>query len=87
MTLLEAIEKLSSFNQSYTIYAAQPWTAESQTIVAPEPEAGGFPVEAGTENLEYFLEIFIANEILESSQTAPPTEKCARLIQYAKTDA
>ena len=87
MTLLEAIEHLNSFDQNYTIYAAEPWTLASRTIVALEPETGGLPIEVQSAGLEYFLEVFLANEILESVDTTLSAEKCARLIQYAKTDA
>ncbi|HTC95499.1 MAG TPA: hypothetical protein VK699_18785 [Terriglobales bacterium] len=92
MTLLEAIRDLGSFEEGSTIYAAEPWTAESQAIIAPEPDTGGLPTEAQTLGLKYFLEVFIARDFLEGwvgGLDAEPTqqEKCARLIQYATTDA
>jgi len=90
MTLIEAIRDLGKHDAEATIYAAEPWTEESQAVVAFEPEEGGLPVEA--ENLSYFLEVFIARDFLEDWEAtlgASPTlqELCARLIQYAINDA
>ena len=92
MTLIEAIQNLEPLDNESTIYAAQPWTESSAALVAPEPASGGRPAEAEKLGLEYFLEVFLAREVLEGWMTnldAQPTlqEKCARLIQYAITDA
>ncbi len=92
MTLLEAIRDLDSLDEKSTIYAAAPWTADSQAIIAPEPDTGGLPAEAQKLGLKYFLEVFIARGFLEGwvgSLDGRPTtqEKVERLIQYAINDA
>ena len=92
MTLLEAIRDLEALDDESTMYAAEPWTENSETIVAREPESGGLPGEAEKLHLAYFLEVFIARDLLEGWATnlgVEPTvrEKCARLIQYAINDA
>jgi hypothetical protein len=92
MTLIQAVQNLETLNNESTIYAAQPWTANSVVIVAPEPESGGLPAEAEKQGLKYFLEVFIARDFLEDWKAnldaePSPQEKCARLIQYAITDA
>jgi len=92
MSLLEAVRDLDSFDENATIYAAEPWVAESQVIVALEPGSGGLPPEAQKLGLKYFIEVFLAREFLEGwgkNLGVEPTlqEKCARLIQYAITDA
>ena len=92
MTLLETIQDLDSLDEGSTIYAAEPWSADSQVVVAPEPGAGGLPTEAQRLGLKYFLEAFVARDFLEGwagGLDAEPTtqEKVARLIQYAITDA
>ena len=90
MTLLEAVESLDSLDGQSTIYAVEPWTATSQTIVADEANGGDLPVAVREGGLKYFLEVFIAREVLEDWITdAEPTlqDKCVRLIQYARTDA
>jgi len=90
MTLIEAIGNLEKHDAEATIYATEPWRAESQAVVAFEPEEGGVPAEA--ENLSYFLEVFIAREFLEDWELTLESpsrlqERCARLIQYAINDA
>jgi hypothetical protein len=92
MKLIEAIRDLNILDEEGTIYASQPWTEDSEAIVAHEPESGGLPDEAEQLGLIYFLEVFIARDFVESwmaSLDAQPTlqQKCARLIQYAATDA
>ena len=92
MNLSDVLRDLEAFDADGTIYAAKPWTENSEAIVAREPEAGGLPVEAKRLGLDYFLETFIACEFLErwmSSLGEMPTlqQKCARLISYATHDA
>jgi len=92
MTLLEAVRGIDSFSATDVIYAAKPWTASSEVVVAPEPSAGGAPRCAEDLRLRYFLEVFLAREILEGwvaglDREPSLQEKCARLIEYARTDA
>lgn len=92
MTLLEAIRTLDSLDQGSTIYASEPWTENSEVLIAPEPESEGLPSEAANRGMTYFLEVFIAGEFLEGwvgNLDEEPTlrEKCARLIEYAISDA
>ena len=82
MTLIEAVEQLPELNVESTIYAALPWTAGSETVVIPEPEAGVPP-----SGLKYFLEVAIAREVLESLANASSEYRCSRLIAYAMNDA
>ena len=88
MTLLEAVQSLDSLDNKGTIYAVEPWTASSKALVAEEPE-GGLPSAVQEQGMKYFLEVFIAREVLEDwlTDTVPTVaDKCARLIQYAITD-
>lgn len=92
MMLIEAVRDLDSLDEERTIYAAEPWTENSKVVVAPEPESGGLPAEAEKHGLKYFLEVFIARDFLDgwkANLSKKPTlqEQCARLIQYAITDA
>ncbi len=92
MTLFEAIRDLDSLPEENTIYAAEPWTADSQAIIAYRPDNVRIPVEAQALGLQYFLEVFIARDFLEDwmgSLDAESTlqQKCERLIQYAINDA
>lgn len=92
MKLREAIASLSSLNDEDTIYANEPWTAESDVVVMREPDAGGVPPAAAEKGMTYFIEIFIAREFLEGWQQNEKRplsleEQCARLIYYATYDA
>lgn len=92
MTLIKVVQKLDELDQESTIYASKPWTENSRVIVLREPESGELPSEAKQLALTYFLEVFIARDFLEewaSSLDIEPTpqKKCARLIQYATSDA
>ena len=92
MTLIEAIRDLASLDEEHTIYAAKPWTPDSEVVLAEEPESGGLPEEAKRRGVKYFLEVFIAREVLdgwlENLKTQPSLEeKCKRIIEYAINDA
>ena len=92
MNLSDVLRDPEALDADGTIYAARPWTENSEAIVAHEPEAGGLPVEAERLGLDYFLETFIAREFLEgwmSTLAEMPTlqQKCTRLISYAIHDA
>ncbi|MFQ3582055.1 MAG: hypothetical protein SNJ49_09135 [Chloracidobacterium sp.] len=92
MRLIEVVEKLGRLDEESTIYASEPWTAESNAVVAPEPSEGGLPPEAEVQGLKYFLEVFIARDFVEdwsANLDADPTaqETCSRLIEYAVKDA
>lgn len=92
MTLLQIVEELESLDKMSTIYAAEPWVENSKTMVLPEPETGGLPLEAKKLGLKYFLEVFIAQDFIkewaENLDVAPTSlQKCSRLIQYANNDS
>jgi hypothetical protein len=92
MKLIEAIRDLNTLDEGGTIYAAQPWAENSEAVVARQPESGCLPAEAKRAGLIYFLEVFIARDFLQgwmANLEMQPTleQKCARLIEYAATDA
>lgn len=90
--LIDAVRDLDSLDKGSTIYAAEPWAEDSPAVVSPEPDPGGVPGDAQELGMKYFLEVFLARDFLvgwAANLKAEPTlqEKCARLIQYAITDA
>lgn len=90
--LIHVIAKLSEFDELQTIYARQPWTANSHAMVAQETDSGELPLEAQRLGCSYFLEVIIAREFLEDwnngpGKTATIESQCDRLIQYAMNDA
>ena len=92
MTLIEVIRNLESFDKEGTICARKPWAESSEAVVLVESQAQQLPAEAKKLGMDYFLEVFIARNFLEgwiaNLDTQPTlTEKCARVIKYAITDA
>ena len=92
MKLIEIIRELGELEADATIYAAEPWTVDSPTVVDVEPKSGGVPASASEQDMTYFLEVFVARDFLEdwtTTQDKPPTlhEQCERLIRYAVDDA
>jgi hypothetical protein len=90
--LLEVIENIEKFNLADTIYASEPWTEDSDSIVANEPPGGRPPLEAVNAGLKYFLEVSIAKDFIEDwsrtvSGTPNSSSICKRVIQYAINDA
>lgn len=90
--LIDVIQHLKTFDIEDTIYAAEPWTKDSESLVFPEPPSGGVPPEAAALGMKCFLELAIAQKVLEnwsSSRSTAPTalERCERVIKYAKDDA
>ena len=92
MRLVDVIDKLAEFDSEDTIYALEPWTAESEAVVAREPAQGGLPPDALEAGMKYFLEISIAKDFAEdwrnSSDGHPNAwSVCQRVIEYAINDA
>jgi len=91
-SLGDVIGKLSEFDNEDTIYASEPWTEQSEAMVAREPDAGGLPSEVSDAGMKYFLEVSIAREFIEgwlASLDAPPmpSNLYRRVIDYAINDA
>jgi hypothetical protein len=92
MTLLEVIRDLDSFPEESTIYSPEPWSVESEAIVEYRRDDEKLAKRAVELGYAYFLEIFIAKELLEGwapTQTSRPTleQKTERVIHYAIFDA
>ena len=92
--LIQLVERLDELDDEDTIYACEPWTQNSEAMVAPDPESDpdGTPPEATEAGMTYFLEVFIAREVVEgwtASLDEKPTlaETCQRVIEYAINDA
>lgn len=92
MKLVDVVSGLDQLDESWTIYAKEPWSHDSQALVGEEPPEGGLPDVAESGELSYFVEVEIArNFILGWKRTlaGSPTneETCHRLISYASSDA
>jgi len=83
--LYDIVANLAEFDEGLTIYAARPWTAASDAVVAQEPEEDG-----GGETL--FMGVDAARQVLEgwadNLDRAPSiAESTDRLIAYASNAA
>jgi hypothetical protein len=94
--LVKLVEHLAELDGEDTIYACEPWTEDSDAMVAredPDQKPFGIPLEAAEAGMMYFLEVDIArDEVLEgwiASLNEKPTLAaiCQRLIEYAINDA
>jgi hypothetical protein len=87
MRLVELIARASEWmDDDTTIYVAQPWGRDADAIlVSPAPDTTE-PVERNGVHYDYFLETFIAGDILEGLNGSPD-DWCRRLICYAENDA
>ncbi|WP_189047106.1 hypothetical protein [Aliidongia dinghuensis] len=82
------VQNLGTLDETNTIYAVEPWTTESKAVALPEPDNGTLPAKAKRLNATYFLEVFIACDLLKDFPTSSILEdKCVRLIRYAIDDA
>lgn len=91
MTLLEVVANLNALDVGDTIYAAEPWTEGSASLVEREPEQGGLPIRAKQRNMMYFLEVELARAVATEWANATGLRDdngvCKRLIEYATYDA
>jgi hypothetical protein len=92
MKLLDIVGRLSDFDEEDTIYLSEPWTENSDAMVATEPEEGLVPPKAAKAGLTYFIEIFIAIEFTDAwiaslKEKPSLSAVCERLIYYATYDA
>ncbi len=91
MKLIDVIARLKEFDPDKTIYAAEPWTPESEVQIEHEPQEENLLRNSTGNVLAYFLEIFIAVEFSEDWVALNPEISnlalCERLIQYAINDA
>lgn len=93
LRLIDVVGRLGSFDETHTIYATEPWGPDAPAIVAQPPEdPRGIPVEAEQQRATYFLEVWLAKQLVEdwindSGRPIEITDQCNRLIEYAVDDA
>jgi uncharacterized RDD family membrane protein YckC len=91
-TLSELLEKLDDFDDNSIIYAERnpEWSADSRAAIYSQSENG--EIIDASKDLSYFLEVYIAKEVIEMWEDRcrrnPSTEdKCYAVIYYAENDA
>jgi isopenicillin N synthase-like dioxygenase len=87
MRLIELIASASDWTDDDTaIYVTRPWRGDADAIlVSPAPDTTE-PVERDGTHYDYFLETFIARDVLEGLDGSAD-DWCQRLIDYAENDA
>ena len=86
------LQKLRRLDRDATIYATEPWTENSDAILARAPDGGGLPETASKYKMRYFLEVGIAADFMEDLPSSLQEQTSAsllnrRLIEYAINDA
>lgn len=89
MKLIEIVDRLGAFDQTQTIYAAEPWTEDSACMVDYQPHGEHLPEEVRACGMKYFLDVWSARKFCEdwaASSFHEPTllQKCAFLVQFTK---
>lgn len=90
MTLEELIGQLTEADDDLTVYAREPWSAQSDAIAVPHIYG---PTRPDAEGRTYLLEVFLIHDVLETwsahnDATDPtPQQACEAVIYYAANDA
>ena len=86
-SLWQIFESLPQASEDDCIFAALPWTKNSEAMLVPTDELGNYthPIPPG---LKYFLEVAVCREVLEGFSSRVSIEKHFDLIvHYAIYDA
>jgi hypothetical protein len=89
MTLADIVNQLSLVAEDRIICARRPWSALAESILAQPAENRSVPSDVKAAGFEYFLEVFVAREVLQVFGQKPATldDKIRLLIHYAENDA
>ena len=89
MKLSEVIVNLASHPEETFICVRRPWIPKADAVLVPFTPGFRIPETVKVQGFEYFLEVSIANEIIEDYlKQSPSTEKVvAFVIHYAEHDA
>ncbi len=92
MKLIDIVGRLDEFDEELTIYLKEPWACDSEVLLVREPDDGSVPQEAMSAGMSYFLEVFIARDFIvdwisNTSTLLTESEKCDRLMHFARFDS
>ncbi len=97
MRLIDAVCGLASFHDDDVLFAREPWTAESETIVLrmppdgkPEDDYDRRSADAEARGFSDFMWVCLIRESFAdwlARSDVSREEKCARIIYYAINDA
>jgi hypothetical protein len=86
MTLQDLLSSRRGWPDEGTIYVVQPWSRDAEAVLSKEMPNSTDPVVRSGKRYDYFLEGFIARELLDdlgASELGVSREACERLIRYA----
>lgn len=89
MKLQDALDQIKLVSDDKVIFARKPWTLASDAEVGLLDADLRVPSELANKGLCYFLEVSVANEVLEVFDNHHPSvdEQRALLMYYAEHDA
>ena len=93
MRLLDAIREVANCPDDLIIYVLPPWSPEADAVFMVADGNEAEPVQFHGQQYHYFLETFIARDFMEDyaatveGAAATESERCERLIRYARDDA
>ena len=89
MKLATAIDQLSNLDDDLCIFARRPWLPDSAVVVSALAAGFQTPRHVIDQELDCFLEVHVAKEVLEVFGSRKPTQdECHRLlIFFAENDA
>nr|WTB35181.1 hypothetical protein OG781_42120 [Streptomyces sp. NBC_00830] len=90
MILEELISRLTETDDGLTVFASEPWTAQSDATAVPNREGSSRP---DAEGRTYLLEAVLIRDVLETWRAhhdgaiPSPQEACEAVIYYAENDS
>jgi hypothetical protein len=89
MTLADIVNELSGVAEDQIICARRPWSTLAEILVVVPDDNLSVPGEVESAGFEYFLEVFVARDVLQVFGDKPVTldDKIRLLVYYAENDA
>lgn len=89
MNLHDVLDQINELDDDKVICARRPWTFEAEAVVGRLDGNLRVPNALARDGFEYFLEVSVAQEVLEVFGSRNPTEAEIRdlLLYYAENDA
>jgi len=88
-TLRSLIAEINQLEPTYTIFAREPFTGDSDAVVYDTAPSYTYPQEVIDSGLSYFLEVELAKDLIDGllGPDADLDTRVARVIHYAIHDA
>ena len=89
MNLFTVLLNIQEYSETDVLYVEQPWSLESDVILLDGSKEDTKPIVKNHQVFEYFLEIFMINELFEDlgTQNLCIQDQCQRIIEYVINDA